>query len=87
MRIAKRQVITIAPTTPVHEAIKIMVKEGFRRIPIADPGTKKLSGIVTATDIVNYLGGGEIVGPEPESGKLAAIFNGCITPVCSGTVS
>jgi len=35
-----------------------MAKEGFRRLPIANPGTKHLEGIVTATDIVDYLGGG-----------------------------
>jgi CBS domain-containing protein len=49
----------MAPTTPIHDAIKIMSKEGFRRIPIADPGTKTLAGIVTATDVVDYLGGGK----------------------------
>lgn len=49
----------MAPTTPVYDAIQIMSKEGFRRIPIADPGTKRLRGIIVATDIVNYLGGGE----------------------------
>ena len=59
MRIAKKPVITMAPTTPVYDAINIMVKEGFRRIPVADPGTKKLLGIITAMDIINYLGGGE----------------------------
>jgi len=59
MTIAKSPVITMAPTTPVYDAIKIMAKEGFRRIPLVDPGTHKLQGIVTATDIVNYLGGGE----------------------------
>ncbi|MEM2936067.1 MAG: CBS domain-containing protein [Candidatus Bathyarchaeia archaeon] len=59
MTVAKSPVITMAPTTPVYDAIKIMVKEGFRRIPVVDPGTHKLQGIVTATDIVNYLGGGE----------------------------
>jgi len=37
----------------------MMAKEGFRRIPIANPGTKTLEGIVTATDIVDYLGGGK----------------------------
>ncbi len=58
LHIAKSPVITMAPTTPIHDAIKIMTKEGFRRIPIADPGTKTLTGIVTATDIVDYLGGG-----------------------------
>ena len=59
MSIAKSPVVTMAPTTPVYDAIQIMVKEGFRRMPLVDPGTKKLLGIVTATDIINYLGGGE----------------------------
>lgn len=59
MIIAKSPVVTMAPTTPVYDAIQIMVKEGFRRMPLVDPGTKKLHGIVTATDVVNYLGGGE----------------------------
>jgi CBS domain-containing protein len=36
-----------------------MAREGFRRIPIANPGTRVLEGIVTAADIVNYLGGGK----------------------------
>ena len=59
MTIAKSPVVTMAPTTPVYDAIKIMVKEGFRRIPVVDPGTRKLQGIITARDIINYLGGGE----------------------------
>ena len=59
MTIAKSPVVTMAPTTPVYDAIQIMVKEGFRRIPVVDPGTKRLQGIITATDIINYLGGGE----------------------------
>jgi CBS domain-containing protein len=59
MTVAKSPVITMATTTPVYDGIRIMVKEGFRRIPIVDPGTKRLRGMVTASDIVNYLGGGE----------------------------
>jgi CBS domain-containing protein len=59
MTIAKSPVITMAPTTPVYDAIQIMMKEGFRRIPLVDPGTKRLRGIITATDIIDYLGGGE----------------------------
>jgi CBS domain-containing protein len=58
-QIAKSSVVTMAPTTPIYDAIQIMTKEGFRRIPIANPGTKALEGIITATDIVDYLGGGE----------------------------
>ncbi|MFQ5758824.1 MAG: CBS domain-containing protein [Candidatus Bathyarchaeia archaeon] len=59
MTIAKSPVVTMAPTTPVYDAIQIMVKEGFRRIPVVDPGTKRLQGVITATDIIDYLGGGE----------------------------
>jgi CBS domain-containing protein len=59
MQIAKGPVVTMASTTPIYDAIQIMTKEGFRRIPIANPGTRALEGIITATDIVDYLGGGE----------------------------
>ena len=59
IQIAKAPVATMAPTTPIYDAIQIMAKEGFRRIPIANPGTKALEGIITATDIIDYLGGGK----------------------------
>jgi CBS domain-containing protein len=59
MHVAKSPVVTMAPTTPIQDAIQIMSMKGFRRIPIANPGTKLLEGIITATDIINYLGGGK----------------------------
>jgi len=59
MSIAKSPVVTMAPTTPIYEAVRIMSKEGFRRIPVVDPGSKRLLGMITATDIVNFFGGGE----------------------------
>ena len=59
MQIAKTPVVTMAPTTPIEDAIRLLSKEGFRRIPIASPATKLLVGILTATDIVDYLGGGK----------------------------
>lgn len=59
MSIAKSPVVSMAPTTPIYDAIKIMVKEGFRRMPIVEPGNHRLLGIVTATDIVNFFGGGD----------------------------
>jgi len=58
-RVAKTSVVTMAPTTPIYGAIQTMTRAGFRRIPITDAGTKALEGIITATDIVNYLGGGK----------------------------
>jgi CBS domain-containing protein len=59
LHVAKSPVVTMAPTTPIYDGIQIMTKEGFRRIPIANPGTRTLEGIVTATDIIDYLGGGK----------------------------
>ncbi|NWG11779.1 CBS domain-containing protein [Candidatus Bathyarchaeota archaeon] len=59
IQVAKGPFVTVASTTPIYDAIQIMTKEGFRRIPIADAGTKALEGIITATDIVDYLGGGK----------------------------
>lgn len=58
LTVAKSPVVMVAATTPIYDAIQKMAKEGFRRLPIANPGTKHLEGIVTATDIVDYLGGG-----------------------------
>jgi len=59
MTIIKTSVVTMAITTPVIDGIQLMVEQGFRRIPVVDPGTKRLRGIVTAYDLIDYLGGGE----------------------------
>jgi CBS domain-containing protein len=58
MLIAKSPVITVAPTTPVYDSIKIMCDKGFRRLPVVEPGTRKIHGMLVAMDIVDYLGGG-----------------------------
>jgi len=59
MSIAKRPVVTASLATSVYDIVHIMAKEGFRRIPIVEPRAKALQGIVTSTDIVDYLGGGK----------------------------
>lgn len=77
LRVAKSPVVTMAPTTPIYDGIRLMAKEGFRRIPIANPGTKTLGGITTATDLINYLGGGkkfEIV-QDKFKGNLSKAIN------------
>jgi CBS domain-containing protein len=76
MTIAKGPVITAALTTSVYDVVHIMAEEGFRRIPIVDPRTKTLQGIVTSTDIVDYLGGGrkfEIIQRELDGSFFKAI--------------
>ncbi|MEN6329932.1 MAG: CBS domain-containing protein [Methanobacteriaceae archaeon] len=59
MSIAKKKVVTAPQTATIKEAAEIMVKNKFRRLPITDPGTEKLLGIVTSMDILNFLGGGD----------------------------
>jgi CBS domain-containing protein len=59
MVVAHSPVVTASLTTSIYDIVHIMAREGFRRIPIVDPGTGKLQGIVTSTDIVDYFGGGE----------------------------
>jgi CBS domain-containing protein len=59
MTIAKCPVITASLTTSVYDIVHVMAREGFRRIPIVDVRTERLQGIVTSTDIVDYLGGGK----------------------------
>ena len=76
MTLAKREVISVPPTTSIKEAAEKMVNHKFRRLPVADPGSDKLLGIVTATDILNFLGGGEkfnIMEEKHEDNFLAAI--------------
>ena len=59
LTVAKSPVVMVASTKPIYDAIHLMADKGFRRLPIVNAGTKHLEGIVTATDVVDYLGGGE----------------------------
>jgi CBS domain-containing protein len=52
------KVVTASPDISVHEATRTMIEKGFRRIPIVKEDV--LLGIVTASDIMRYLGSGEI---------------------------
>ncbi|MEI7826903.1 MAG: CBS domain-containing protein [Euryarchaeota archaeon] len=61
MMVAKRDVVQIPPTMTIMGAVKTMVKYRFRRLPVSDPGTSRLMGIVTVMDVVNFLGGGDKV--------------------------
>jgi len=61
MMVAKRDVVQIPPTMTIMGAVKTMVKYRFRRLPVSDPGTNRLMGIVTVMDVVDFLGGGDKV--------------------------
>ncbi|MCS7139964.1 MAG: CBS domain-containing protein [Candidatus Nezhaarchaeota archaeon] len=55
--IARRPVITAAPTMPIIDALKVMASRGFRRLPVTSTSSRLL-GIVTAMDFMDYFGGG-----------------------------
>jgi CBS domain-containing protein len=76
MTLAKKEVISVPPTTSIIEVAEIMVENKFRRLPVTDPGSEKLLGIVTAMDVLNFLGGGDkfnIVEEKYHDNFLAAI--------------
>jgi CBS domain-containing protein len=59
MGIATRDVISVPPTQTIMGAVEMMTKCNFRRLPVTDPGTKKLRGIITSGDVINFMGGGD----------------------------
>jgi CBS domain-containing protein len=76
MMVAKRDVVQIPPTMTIMGAVKTMVKYQFRRLPVSDPGTRRLRGIVTVMDVVNFLGGGDkaqIIENKHKGNLLSAI--------------
>ncbi|AMD18235.1 CBS domain-containing protein [Methanobrevibacter sp. YE315] len=76
MAIATKDVISIPPTKSIKDTAKVMMEHEFRRLPISDPGSGKLLGIVTVMDILDFFGGGKkfnIIEKKYEDNFLAAI--------------
>ncbi len=76
MDIVTREVVTAPPTSTIMSILKTMVGYSFRRVPIVDSGTKRLEGITTGTDIINFFGGGskhKIVEERYGNNLLAAV--------------
>ncbi len=88
MTIASKEVVTIPPTMSIIDAVKTMLNKGFRRIPVADAGTKRLEGIVTSRDIVDFLGGGlrHLIVKKRYNGNLLAAINGSIGEIMEENV-
>jgi len=51
--------ITIAPQSTILEAAEVISEHQVRGLIVADPAKGYLKGLLTAMDLVNYLGGGE----------------------------
>lgn len=59
MDIAFKDVITASQSASIIEIVNLMSQKDIRRIPITDPGSGKLLGIVTTMDILDFFGGGK----------------------------
>ena len=76
MAIASREVISIPPSKSIKDTAKVMMEHEFRRLPITDPGSGKILGIVTVMDILDFFGGGKkfnIIEKKYQDNFLAAI--------------
>ena len=76
MKIASTDVISIPPSKSIKDTAKVMMEHQFRRLPIADPGSGKVLGIVTVMDILDFFGGGNkfnIIEKKYQDNFLAAI--------------
>ncbi|MCC7569188.1 MAG: CBS domain-containing protein [Candidatus Methanofastidiosa archaeon] len=76
LKIARRNIVTLPPSITIKSAAETMVDYQVRRLPIVQPGTKLIQGIVTSRDIIDFLGGGDkaqIITQRHKGNFLAAI--------------
>ena len=76
MKIASKDVISIPPSKSIKDTAKVMMEHQFRRLPVTDPGSGKVLGIVTVMDILDFFGGGNkfnIIEKKYSDNFLAAI--------------
>jgi len=83
MAIATRDVVSVPPTTTIMGAVETMTECGFRRLPVTDAGTKRLRGIITSGDIINFMGGGDKyrLVQVKHRGNLIAAVNGSVRAI------
>ncbi|MDZ4159543.1 MAG: CBS domain-containing protein, partial [Anaerolineaceae bacterium] len=62
--------VTVHPTDALEHLQKLMTSTGWGQVPVVDPQTNQLIGIVTRTDLLKVLAGGE--NHFPESQNLAS---------------
>ncbi len=86
MGAATTHVVSVPPTMSIIGAAQTMTTCGFRRLPVTDPGTGRMRGIVTASDIVNLLGGGDKQNlvTVKHGGNLLAALNESVREIMSG---
>ncbi len=85
MGVATTRVVSVPPTMSIIGAAQMMTTCGFRRLPVTDPGTLRMRGIITASDIINLLGGGDKQNlvTVKHGGNLLAAFNETVREIMS----
>ncbi|MGE5831535.1 MAG: CBS domain-containing protein [Methanomicrobiales archaeon] len=71
------------PETPIGEATKEMITHRFRRLPVVSEDV--LYGIITATDIMKYLGTGQVF-QRMVTGNVAEVMAIPVRTLVSGTL-
>lgn len=86
--ISTKTVISVPPTMTIIDGIQMMTKHNFRRLPITNPGTKKLIGIVTLTDVIDMMGGGNRYNlvANKHNGNLLSALNENIREIATENV-
>ena len=71
------------PETPIGEATRDMITNRFRRLPVVKDDV--LYGMVTATDILKYLGTGKVF-DRMVTGNVAEVMGLPVRTLVSGTL-
>jgi len=66
--------VTVSPMDSLDALQRIMAETGWGQIPVKDPDSGQIIGIVTRTDLLKTLGEGEIAPQERKNlaGRLEA---------------
>jgi CBS-domain-containing membrane protein len=62
-------IFTLRPSEPVIRAIRLMIREGIRRVVVTD-AAGELCGIVTSSDVLRQLAWGDLQGGAVETSPL-----------------
>lgn len=89
MAIATGDVISVPQTMSILGAVETMTRWGFRRLPVVDAGSRKLRGIVTSGDVINFLGGGDKFNlvQVKHNGNLLSAVNESIRSIMTNQVT
>ncbi len=57
--IMTRSLVTVEPEAPLKKAAELMVRHGFRRLPVVNAETGEIKGMISAKDYVSFFGNHE----------------------------